>query len=76
MTDHPCHCALGITIPDSSFCRNCFMVWYDSGIQYADHLAADCKARKDGGFWPWGAAEMSTAKIAEIAKQFLHGDHE
>ena len=75
MTEHPCSCGLGRP-SNGPFCRNCFRVWYDSGIQFADHLAAECKARKDGGFWPWGAANMPSAQINEIAEQFVHGGDE
>ena len=72
MTDQPCSVCLGHHT-DSPFCRNCFQVWYDSGVLCGEHLAAECKARKYGGFWPWGAGDMPTAQIDAIAKQFLHG---
>lgn len=48
----------GICTPGNGnlqLCRNCFMLWYDSGITEAPVLAREARWRKANSFWPWGA---------------------
>ena len=48
-------------------CRNCFMVWYDSGITEADVLAREVRYRKANGVWPFGKISLLTKEqLAEI----------
>ncbi len=41
--------------PMKSFgCKNCFMLWYDSGITDSDVLGAESRWRRENDWWPWG----------------------
>jgi len=51
--------------------KNCFMIWYDSGITDAAKLGKESKWRRENGHWPWG---KTIPKVADL--ETLHSTPE
>lgn len=61
---------------EGRLCRNCFMVWYDSGITSPAVLSRETVWRRVEGYWPWGKVDEHgnhrSPTIAQIRE--LHGE--
>ena len=52
----------------NQLCRNCFKVWYDSGITSAPVLAREVRWRKEEGYWPWGKSDATVAQLDALER--------
>ena len=51
---------------ENHLCINCFMIWYDSGIQNREVLRTESIWRRENDFWPWGDGHPTLKQLEEL----------
>jgi hypothetical protein len=72
MMGDECYCCTPGT-PGDRLCRQCFQVWYDSGITVAAVLAREVRWRKAEGIWPWSSRYETVQELDALQSLPLPG---